>query len=285
MFRTLFILLLLSPAATMAQSWFDGNPDFADDASKQLAFEVLAAHGGMQAMNEASGLEFNFFTKMIGNPTPFYSIETLNPKTGDAYVDWPFWNATITWDRNELWTRNWPMPLPAGFFVRLTSSFITLPWQMHANNANVGPVRKAKLPRDDTEYDVLRITYDDRNPGIPGTFYEIFIHPETRLMAGIRFDINHPGMVANPSQPLGPNYHVFGDYRNFDGLVIPTFYKSFGQGSSDGGKSNAYHFVWNFRSDQPFDSSRLEKPGDASVDTVSSEWWQDKSSGSAGGAE
>ena len=65
MFRTLFILLLLSPAATMAQSWFDGNPDFADDASKQLAFEVLAAHGGMQAMNEASGLEFNFFTKNL----------------------------------------------------------------------------------------------------------------------------------------------------------------------------------------------------------------------------
>jgi hypothetical protein len=182
MLRDLFIIILLtlsiSPSA-LAQLWFDGEPDYVDEDSKALASKLLEAHGGMEPMNSASSLQFNFFTKMIGNPTPFYSFETLDLDSGRAYVDWPFWNATIGWDREQVWSRNWPMPLPAGFFVRLTSSFLTLPWQMHADNANIARAAQAKLPEDETLYDILRITYDNRNPGIPGTFYEVFIHPET----------------------------------------------------------------------------------------------------------
>ena len=175
------------------------------------------------------------------------------------------------------------MPLPAGFFVRLTSSFLTLPWQIQTDSALVGPVRVDRLPGDDTDYDVLHVTFAKRHPGIPGTFYEIFVDPDTHLMAGVRFDINHPGMVANPKQPLGPNYHVFGDYRSFNDLTIPTFYQSYGQGSSAGGDSNAYHFVWNMQVDQPFDTSRVELPSDALVDRVSIDWWSSDDTQSAQG--
>ena len=273
MLRILLTFLLLAPVASTAGPWFAGEPEFADEASQALAAELLAAHGGMEPMANASSVQFSFFTKMIGNPTPFYSRESLDLATGDALVDWPFWNATIGWDRDKLWTRNWPMPLPAGFFVRLTSSFLTLPWQIHTGNADIETAGRDKLPGDDTLYDVLRVTFDDRHPGIPGTFYEIFIDPESRLMAGLRFDINHPGMVANPKQPLGPNYHVFGDYRTFDGLVIPTFYQSYGQGSGSGGDSNAYHFVWNMQLDRPFEDSRIAAPSDAVIDQVSVDWW------------
>ncbi len=273
MLRVILGLLLLGPVTTSGQPWFQGEPEYFDEASRHLAGELLDAHGGMAAMAAAKSVQFNFFTKMIGNPTPFYSFETLDLSTGNASVDWPFWDATISWDREQLWTRNWPMPLPAGFFVRLTSSFLTLPWQIHTDGADIGPTTQEKLPGDDTVYDVLRVTFEQRHPGIPGTFYEIFVHPDSGLMAGLRFDINHPGMVANPKQPLGPNYHVFGDYRNFNGLVIPTFYKSYGQGSSAGGDSSAYHFVWNMQLDQPFDTSRVVKPDDAAIDEVSTNWW------------
>lgn len=273
MLRILLTFLLVVPTMSAAAPWFGGDPRYSDDASRILAAELLEAHGGMAPMASAKSLQFNFFTKMLGNPTPFYSLETLDLETGDAYIDWPFWNATIGWDRQKLWTRNWPMPLPAGFFVRLTSSFLTLPWQIQTGSALIGPVSVDRLPGDDTNYDVLHVTFADRHPGIPGTFYEIFVDPDTRLMAGVRFDINHPGMVANPKQPLGPNYHVFGDYRSFNDLTIPTFYKSYGQGSSAGGDSNAYHFVWNMQVDQAFDTSRVELPSDALVDRVSIDWW------------
>jgi hypothetical protein len=274
MLRLLPIMALIVSAMAQAGPWFDGEPEYSDEASRSLAEQVLEAHGGMQPMGDADSLKFSFFTKVIGGQVPFYSIEAVDLATGNAYMEWPFWNSTIAWKDGELWSHQWPMPMPAGFFIRLTASFITLPWQIHADNANVGPASTGQLPEDDTVYDVLRITFDDRSPSIPGTFYEIFIDPDSHLMKGVRFDINHPGMVANPSQPIGPNVHVFGEYRQFDGLVIPTFYKSYGRGSANGGTSNAYHFAWDVSLDQPFDAERLNAPEGATFDEVSMQWWQ-----------
>jgi hypothetical protein len=274
MLRLLLILTLIASASAQASPWFDGAPDFTDEESRSLAEKVLQAHGGMQPMNEAKSLQFSFFTKMIGGSMPFYSFEAVDLATGDAYIEWPFWDATIAWKDGELWSQQWPMPMPAGFFIRLTTSFITLPWQINADGANIGPVSQATLPEDDEIYDVLRITFDQRSPSMPGTFYDMFIDPESGLMKAIRFDINHPGMVANPAQPLGPNVHVFGEYKKYGGLVIPTFYKTYGAGSANGGGSNAYHFAWDVRLDRPFDSSRLVAPEDAVLDSVSMKWWQ-----------
>ncbi len=274
MLRLLLILTLIASASAQATPWFDGTPEFTDAESRSLAEKVLQAHGGMQPMNEAKSLQFSFFTKMIGGSMPFYSFEAVDLATGDAYIEWPFWDATIAWKDGELWSQQWPMPMPAGFFIRLTTSFITLPWQINADGTNIGPVSQAALPEDDEIYDVLRITFDQRSPSMPGTFYDMFIDPESGFMKAIRFDINHPGMVANPSQPLGPNVHVFGEYKKYGGLVIPTFYKTYGAGSTNGGGSNAYHFAWDVRLDRPFDSSRLVAPEDAVRDVVSMKWWQ-----------
>ena len=274
MLRILLAFLLVAAGPALAGPFFAGEPEYHDDASRELAAELLSAHGGMAPFAASPSVKFSFFTKMLGNPNPFYSHEALDLSTGAATIDWPFWNATIGWDGDQVWARNWPMPLPAGFFVRLSSSFLTLPWQIHSDSANIGPSFRGQLPDDQTDYDVLRVTFDHRHPGIPGTFYEIFVHPETRLMAGLRFDINHPGMVANPAQPLGPNFHIFGDYRTFNELVIPTFYKSYGQGSGKGGTSSAYHFVWDMKFDQAFETLRAEAPADAQIDQVSTNWWQ-----------
>ncbi len=274
MLRLLTILVLIASASADAGPWFDGSPQYADNASQALAQQLLEAHGGMQAMADAESLKFSFFTKVIGGQMPFYSIEAVDLTTGNAYIEWPFWESRVAWIDGDLWSHQWPMPMPAGFFIRLTTSFITLPWQIQADDANVGPAGSGKLPQDETLYDVLRITFDTRSPSIPGTFYDLFIDPQTHLMRGVRFDINHPGMVANPQQPLGPNYHVFGEYKKFGGLVIPTFYKSYGRGSASGGSSNAYHFAWNVQLDQPFDAARLDAPEGATLDIVSMQWWQ-----------
>ena len=274
--KKLFLPLLLALQTAAADPWFDGSPEYADEQSRELATAMLAAHGGMAPMSDAESLQFNFFTKMIGGPMPFYSYESVDLENGNAYIEWPFWNSRVAWSDGEVWSYQWPMPMPAGFFIRLTTSFITLPWQINADSANVGPVSSGQIPDDETVYDVLRVTFDHRSPTIPGTFYDVYIDPETRLMKGIRFDINHPGMVANPAQPLGPNFHVFAEYRQFDGLILPTSYMSYGTGSADGGDSNAYHFAWNVQLDQPFDNSRLDAPDGAVRDAVSMEWWQRK---------
>ena len=90
MLRLILWLLLLAPAAALSAPWFQGEPEYLDDTSRELAAGLLDAHGGMAAMTAAKSVQFSFFTKMIGNPTPFYSFEALDLSTGDAYVDWPF---------------------------------------------------------------------------------------------------------------------------------------------------------------------------------------------------
>lgn len=274
MLRFIIFVILIFPLSALSKPWFNGQPDFADQASQELAKKVLAAHGGMKAMNNVESFQFNFFTKAIGVPAPFYSIETLDLNTGSSYIDWPLFNATTAWNQETVWSEQWPLPLPAGFFSRLTSSFLTLPWQMYTDNANISLSGQDTLPDDDAKYDILKITFDQRNPSIPGTYYEMFIDPESHLMRAIRFDINHPGMAANPNQPLGPNLHVFGEYNQIGGLVIPTYYKTYGQRSNNSQISNAYHFVWDIKANQDFDHSRLVMPKTATVDEVSLQWWE-----------
>jgi len=225
------LLVLLASGPVQASPWFDGSPEFADDASRELAARVLEAHGGMQPMVNAKSLQFSFFTKALGGPTPFYSFEAVDLENGNAYIEWPFWESRIAWKDGELWSHQWPMP-------------------------------------------VLRVTFDERSPSIPGTFYDLYVDPETSLMKGIRFDINHPGMVANPSQPIGPNFHVFAEYRQFDGLILPTSYMTYGAGSKNGKAGNAFHFAWDVQLDQPFDNTRLVAPEGAARDAVSMDWWQ-----------
>jgi len=284
MLRLIAALVVFASASAQATPWFDGTPDYADSASQALAQQLLEAHGGMQPMADAESLQFRFFTKVLGGPMPFYSFEAVDLATGNAYIEWPFWESRVAFKDGELWSHQWPMPMPAGFFIRLTASFMTLPWQIQADDANVGPAGTGKLPEDETEYDVLQITFDTRSPSIPGTFYDLFIDPVTHRVRGVRFDINHPGMVANPNQPLGPNYHVFGEYRKFDGLLLPTFYKSYGRGSASGGSSNAYHFAWDVQLDQPFDAARLIAPEGSERDAVSMQWWQSPQNRATNGA-
>ncbi len=268
------LLVLIAPLSGLAAPYFQGEPNYVDEHSRELAEKVLAAHGGMDPWTEASSLQFKFFTKMINNPMPFYSFESIELETGAAYIDWLLFDATVAWDNKQMWTSNWNMPLPAGFCIRLTTSWMTLPWQIQADSARIGPVSHGEIPEGNgVSYEMLRVTFDQRSPTIPGTFYDLYVDPESGLMKAIRFDINHPGMVANPNQPLGPNFHVFGEYRKIGGLILPTYYESWGQGSAKGGKSNAIHVAFDISLDRPFDATRLKPTENARVDQVSMDWW------------
>ena len=76
------ILLFLASGGAHAALWFEGSPEYADDASHRLAAELLAAHGGMQPMQFAKSLQFNFFTKVSGGPNPFFSFEAVADSGG-----------------------------------------------------------------------------------------------------------------------------------------------------------------------------------------------------------
>ena len=72
MLRIIITLGLLAAGSALAEPFFAGDPDYQDDASRELAAELLAAHGGMAPLAAAPSVKFSFFTTMLGNPNPFY---------------------------------------------------------------------------------------------------------------------------------------------------------------------------------------------------------------------
>ena len=275
----LFFALAVCDLATAGSPLFDGEPRYADDESRRIALRLVEAHGGRDGWRDAESLSFRFVTKVIGAPVPWYSIETMDLRSNAAYIDWPWWDAKTGFDGEAVWSENWKMPLPAGFFTRLTASFITLPWLTGMDGVTVGPVTTDRLPGSETRYRVLRLEFAERGPQVPGEYYELFIDPDRHVMRAVRFNITHPGMVANPNQPLGPNLHVFQEYRQIEGLIFPTYYTSYGRNAANATDSSAIHMLFDLSLERPFDVAAASPPPAAERDEVTRSWWQQADAG------
>jgi|GEM_PF-4375920 len=268
------VTLSLAGGANAQPRLFKGEPAYQNNETRTLVNEMITAHGGTEPWQDISTLKFEIITKVIGNGSaPTYSIETTNLNSGAAYLDYPFWDAEIVWNNSEVWSRNWPLPLPPGFFTRLSTSFITLPWLTQNKHVKLSGLMPGHLPGDETLYDVVKMEFKNPGPSIPGEYYELFIDRETHLLAGIGFNITHPFMMQISSQPVGPNYHKFTEYKNVGGLVIPTYYETHGYNSQNGGITRAMHAVFGLDLNETFDESRLPRQDDSVIDESTTQWW------------
>ena len=265
--------LLASPAVA-GPRLLTGEPEYEDAEARELVEAMVAAHGGASAFDEATGLSFSFVTKVIGNgAAPFISTERTNLRDGTSRVEYPRWNAVIGYDGEEIWSQNWPIPLPPGFFAGLTTSFITLPWITQRSDANIAKPRLGLMPDHNELYHVVKVTFDSAGPHVPGEFYELFIDRESKLVEGVGFNITHPQMTRVASQPLGPNYHRFLEYVEIGQAVIPSYYITHGHNSANGGIVEAMHAVFDIRLDDLLRIDEVSRPEGGEIDEATSAWW------------
>jgi len=267
---------VLSTSVLAEGAYFLGQPEYQDSRSQALVTAMLEAHGGTQAWSDAEVLSFRFVTKVVGGGAPFYSIEKVALDAGATYIEWPWLQATTGWDGTTVWSKNWPMPIPPGFFTHLTTSFITMPWLTQHDDAVLSYVGHETLPKSEDEMEVVRLTFDAPGPHVPGNYYELFIDPERKLLRAVRFDITHPRMVANPNQPIGPNIHVFEEYRSLAGLVVPTYYVTHGTRQGQGSTA-AVHMVFDMSLEGRLEPKQTALPEGGVVDTATAQWWQGSS--------
>jgi hypothetical protein len=182
-------------------------------------------------------------------------------------------DATIWADGEQAWSQGWPLGFSPGFFPYLTASFVTLPFLLDGPGTRLGEVEIRQLPEDDTAYLTFRVTLEKPGGRAPGTYYRLYIHPETYAYKAIEFDISHPGLVANPNQPLGPNVHVFEQYTQIRGVRIPSYYKTYGHNRRTGQKSDADHWLFSVSADRPFSEAWGAGP-QGEPDTVTAEFWK-----------
>jgi hypothetical protein len=267
--------LQLALASPLVSAQVTGGADYADPKTRVIVEEMIAAHGGIEAWNRIESFSYMFFTKNSGNPEPWLSRETVDPRSGRAYLDWPVLDASIVWDGSTVWAVGWPVTLPPGFFSRLTYSFITLPWQTQQPGVRLEAIGTGRIPNDETDFVTVRMTFDHQTPSSPGNYYQLYIDPDSQLLRAVEFNITHPGLAANPDQPLGPNLHVFEEHREVDGLTLPVFYVSYGFNQRNASTSNAVHYVFDLSLGEPFDEARMERPSGAIVDHMTLGFWEE----------
>lgn len=268
--------LLLTPAIASAEPrMLTGGPEYENEEARRLIEAMVEAHGGAEPWKDIEGLRFKFITKIVGNgQRPLLSIEQTDLVNGTARLEFPYMDAVIAYDGEQVWSKGWRYPLPPGFFTGLTTSFITLPWLTQRSDANLSAPRLGAIPNKDELYHIVTLTFDRPGPQIPGAFYELFIDRETNLLEGIGFNITHPGMAANPNQPIGPNFHRIIEYTDAGGLKIPSYYITESFNASQQQDTYATHAVFDLEAVEPLTAEELRKPDDGLVDESTSVWWR-----------
>lgn len=265
------LTLLSGPVGEPASA----GPRYATPETQRVIEAMVAAHGGMEAWHRISEVRYRFFTRNTGAP-PWLSWERVETRTRRARIDWPVFDAVVAYDGSDVWSTRWPIPLSPGFFANLTYGFITLPFQTQQDGVRLEAPQQGTLPGDDTTYVTVRMTMDRPRGLMPGTYYRLFIHPETHLLHALEFDISHPGLVSIPNQSIGPNFHVFSERQEVGGVLFPAFYTSSGSRAGNLVERRAVHYVFDLSVSGTFDATAVRRPPEAMSDTVTTLFWSRK---------
>jgi hypothetical protein len=195
--------LQLALASPLVSAQVSQGTDYADPETRAIVEEMVAAHGGTEAWNRIEAFSFMFFTKNSGNPEPWLSRETVDPRSGRVYLDWPVLDALIVWDESTVWAVGWEVPLSPGFFTRLTYSFVTLPWQTQQPGVRLDATGTDRIPNDETEYLTVRMTYDRQTPSSPGNLPALH-RPRFPPAAGGRVQHRASRASREPQPAAGP---------------------------------------------------------------------------------
>ena len=265
-----------TPMKMSGKTSVEKSPAYASPETEELIQNVLKAHGGMEEWKKVKTLRFRVFTKVLNsNAPPFLSTEMVETTTGSSLLEWTLMDATTVWNGKEVWSKGWKIDgLPPGFFSHLSYAFITLPFRTQDEGVKLEAPEKGKIPGKTDEYITVRMTYAKQNPNIPGNYYRLYIDPKTNLIRALEFNITHPGMVENPGQAIGPNFHVFEDYDKVGEIVLPIYYVTKGTDANGNPTDGAIHSIFDISVNRPPDPARLKKPAGAVVDTQTMEFWR-----------
>ena len=170
----------------------------------------------------------------------------------------------MAWDGEKAWSQNWPLPSPPRFIALLNYYFLNLPWMALDPGVELSDAGTAKLFDDPTEYKTVKMTFGEGVGDTPDDYYILYIHPETHRLHATEFVVTYESLLPEgvPSSP--PTVLIYDKFAEVEGLVVPVHYAVYM-------KANQALFltcsVEDFSFRQPFDTSRMEMPDGAVLDT------------------
>ncbi|MCB1057588.1 MAG: hypothetical protein KDD11_18975 [Acidobacteria bacterium] len=246
-------LLLLLPLTAVAETM----------TSEQIVDRMVAAHGGLEAWASAPTVHFEDKFSSPGRDGAKPTRVTVEQGPRRAYMDVVGTDMSMGWDGEKAWGVNWKVPAPPRFFALLNYYFLDLPWMTQDPGVVLGDPGTGKLPGSDTEYLVVRMSFESGVGDSPGDYYDLYIDPESFELAGTRYIVTYKAVLPEGMTATPPHTLVYDSWEEVSGLKVPTHYTVY----MDGGNIYATCTVTGWSFTEPFDEARMTPPPDAVVDT------------------
>lgn len=251
------------------------DPSYASETSKEIVKKMMDAHGGYANWKKKKTFSYDniMFSESLPG-TPFWvSKATIDKKTRKVYMDWPIHKSSMTYDGETAWSVDWKIGNPPKFEALFFYYFLNLPWLTQDDNVNLSDAEKIKHDAWDNEVYVIDMTFKEK-PAVGKTAkdtYKLYIDSESYMLVGYEYTISYGYMLDLFGFPedkdlFGPMFRINYAYTEVDGLLYPNLMRT---SSQDQSQIFGYHSVINYSFDVPFDEGRLQKPGNAVVDTSS----------------
>ena len=270
-----FALLALT-SALMAQDMM--HPDYASMKTKEVVEKMIEAHGGMKMWQDAKSVSFDniFFNpsaKQMEWPSPWWvSHEVIDPRTRQAYHDWPLDGAQLSYDGKQVWTVNWAQANPPKMQALFFYYFIGLPWLTQDPNIKLSQTGKGMLPGFEKEFITVTMTFKEK-PAVGKTdkdSFKFYIDPDTHLLQGYEYVMGFGAMLDAMGMPdgqlMGPMLRIHDKFTKVNGLTLPAEMHTM---APDGSMTYGHHVINNYSLSKPFDQKRMKKPSNAVVDNSS----------------
>ena len=223
-----------------------------------LVGEMIDAHGGYERWASAPSITF---VDEWEDGRGFHT--TVEQGSRRAYLEAEGGNVRVAWDGTTCTSVGWPEGgAPPRFLVLLNWYFVNLPWVVRDPGVALEE-GTGRLLDDPTEYHTLHMTFEEGVGDTPDDWYELYIHPETKQLAGCRYTVTYRALLPEGVESTPPHVLLFDGWTTVDGLLVPTHFtirEENGDPYSSAGFSG-----WSFR--EPFDESKLDLGPGAAADT------------------
>ena len=238
----------------------------ADGPAESLALvdAMIEAHGGLEAWASAPTVsftdEFRHGEATGGQP----SRVTVEQGRRRAYIDFPGTDMRMSWDGEKAWSENWQAPMPPRFLALLNYYFVNLPWMARDPGVHLSEVGTATIPNDPVEYATVKMTFADDAGDTPDDYYILYIDPATHRLRATEYIVTYRSILPEGMAATPPHLLVFDEMTTVGGLVVPTHFTI-----HEGPAVYATCQISDWSFEEPFDTSRMEMPEGAAVDTSS----------------
>ena len=254
--------LARAAAFTVAALCLGASPSAeACPTAEKLIEHLVSAHGGREAWASAPTVSFDDEFVPAGMPEGFPSEVTVEQGSRRVYIDYPG-DASLAWDGETAWSRNWALPYPPRFMALLNYHFLNLPWLVEDPGVVLSEFGQRKLPGDDTDYFSIKVTYEEGVGDTPGDHYRLFVHPDSHVLHAVQYTVTYKSLLPEGMTETPPNTLVYTEHETVDGLRVPIAYTIYLADGNEFGSATIRN--WSF--DEPFDIARMTMPEDAVLD-------------------